>query len=66
MPALASSLGAAGLALLPFTEQRRAFGDNDTKKLPKRFVFVDAITRSPAGKADYRWARETALASLNC
>ena len=30
-------------------------------KLPKVFVFVDAITRSPSGKADYRWARETAL-----
>ena len=27
-------------------------------KLPKAFVFRDAIVRSPAGKADYRWARE--------
>ena len=27
-------------------------------KLPKAFVFVDEILRSPAGKADYRWARE--------
>ena len=26
-------------------------------KLPKAFVFRDAIVRSPAGKADYRWAR---------
>ena len=26
-------------------------------KLPKAFVFVDAIVRSPAGKADYRWAK---------
>ena len=25
-------------------------------KLPKAFVFVDEIVRSPAGKADYRWA----------
>ena len=25
-------------------------------KLPKAFVFVDAIQRSPSGKADYRWA----------
>ncbi|MDH3211485.1 MAG: acyl-CoA synthetase [Myxococcales bacterium] len=33
-------------------------------KLPKVFVFVDEITRSPSGKADYRWARDTALASL--
>ena len=27
-------------------------------KLPKAFVFVDAIQRSPSGKADYRWAKE--------
>ena len=26
-------------------------------KLPKAFVFVDEVVRSPAGKADYRWAR---------
>ncbi len=34
-------------------------------KLPKDVVFVEAIQRSPAGKADYRWARaqaETAAA----
>ena len=30
-------------------------------KLPKVFVFVDEIVRSPSGKADYRWARERAL-----
>jgi fatty-acyl-CoA synthase len=30
-------------------------------KLPRRFVFVDAITRSPSGKADYRWAKQRAL-----
>ncbi|MEM7409161.1 MAG: acyl-CoA synthetase [Myxococcota bacterium] len=30
-------------------------------KLPKRFVFVDEIQRSPSGKADYRWAKERAL-----
>jgi fatty-acyl-CoA synthase len=29
-------------------------------KLPKRYVFVDRIVRAPSGKADYRWARETA------
>jgi len=33
-------------------------------KLPKDFVFVDEITRSPSGKADYRWARKTAHAKL--
>jgi fatty-acyl-CoA synthase len=30
-------------------------------KLPRRFVFVDEIVRSPSGKADYRWARARAL-----
>jgi acyl-CoA synthetase (AMP-forming)/AMP-acid ligase II len=29
-------------------------------KAPRRVVFVDEIRRSPAGKADYRWAREVA------
>jgi fatty-acyl-CoA synthase len=29
-------------------------------KLPKAVVFVDQVVRSPAGKADYRWAREMA------
>jgi fatty-acyl-CoA synthase len=29
-------------------------------KLPKAWVFVDAVVRSPAGKADYRWAKEMA------
>ncbi|MGV0799089.1 acyl-CoA synthetase, partial [Mycolicibacterium elephantis] len=29
-------------------------------KLPKAVVFRPAIERSPAGKADYRWAREQA------
>jgi acyl-CoA synthetase (AMP-forming)/AMP-acid ligase II len=27
-------------------------------KLPKEFVFLDHIQRSPSGKADYRWAKE--------
>jgi fatty-acyl-CoA synthase len=27
-------------------------------KLPKAFVFVDDIVRSPSGKADYRWAKQ--------
>ncbi|MEO7397461.1 MAG: acyl-CoA synthetase [Ilumatobacteraceae bacterium] len=29
-------------------------------KLPKAFVFVDDIVRSPSGKADYRWAKAIA------
>jgi acyl-CoA synthetase (AMP-forming)/AMP-acid ligase II len=31
-------------------------------KLPKQVVFVERIQRSPSGKADYRWAAETAVA----
>lgn len=31
-----------------------------TYKAPRRIVFVDAVYRSPSGKADYRWAREIA------
>jgi acyl-CoA synthetase (AMP-forming)/AMP-acid ligase II len=29
-------------------------------KLPKGWVFVDLVQRSPSGKADYRWARRIA------
>jgi acyl-CoA synthetase (AMP-forming)/AMP-acid ligase II len=29
-------------------------------KAPKHVVVVDRVVRSPAGKADYRWAQETA------
>ncbi|QYG93370.1 acyl-CoA synthetase [Iamia sp. SCSIO 61187] len=32
-------------------------------KLPKAFVFVDSLVRSPAGKADYRWAKARAEAA---
>ena len=31
-------------------------------KVPRALTFVDAVRRSPAGKADYRWAKETAQA----
>ena len=34
-------------------------------KLPKAYVYRDAILRSPSGKADYRWAKEQALAGSN-
>jgi fatty-acyl-CoA synthase len=33
-------------------------------KLPRLVVFVAEVERAPSGKADYRWARETALAAL--
>ncbi|BBZ36112.1 acyl-CoA synthetase [Mycolicibacterium confluentis] len=31
-------------------------------KVPKAFIRTDKITRSPAGKADYRWAKDIAMA----
>jgi fatty-acyl-CoA synthase len=33
-------------------------------KAPKHIVVVDRVVRSPAGKADYRWALETAKQRL--
>ncbi|MSV49118.1 MAG: acyl-CoA synthetase, partial [Actinobacteria bacterium] len=33
-------------------------------KLPKGWIFVDAVQRSPSGKADYRWAKELAAQSV--
>jgi hypothetical protein len=34
-------------------------------KQPKHLVLVDQVVRSPAGKADYRWARDTAVSSVD-
>ncbi|WNM32258.1 acyl-CoA synthetase [Streptomyces sp. Li-HN-5-11] len=31
-------------------------------KIPRRLVITETIQRSPSGKADYRWAREVAVA----
>jgi acyl-CoA synthetase (AMP-forming)/AMP-acid ligase II len=33
-------------------------------KVPKHVVLVDEIRRSPAGKADYRWALTTATGAI--
>jgi fatty-acyl-CoA synthase len=33
-------------------------------KLPRQVIFVDTMVRSPSGKADYRWAKRTALERL--
>jgi acyl-CoA synthetase (AMP-forming)/AMP-acid ligase II len=33
-------------------------------KAPKHLVLVDRVERSPAGKADYRWAVQTATAAV--
>ncbi|WP_405673432.1 acyl-CoA synthetase [Streptomyces sp. NBC_01530] len=32
-------------------------------KIPRQLVVTEAIRRSPSGKADYRWAREVAVAA---
>ncbi|SOD90229.1 acyl-CoA synthetase [Streptomyces sp. Ag109_G2-15] len=32
-------------------------------KVPRQLVITDSIQRSPSGKADYRWAREVAVAA---
>jgi fatty-acyl-CoA synthase len=29
-------------------------------KVPKAFIRTDMVMRSPAGKADYRWAKQVA------
>ena len=29
-------------------------------KLPKKIIFVDEVKRAPNGKANYKWAKETA------
>ncbi len=34
-------------------------------KVPKDVLVVDRVERSPSGKADYRWAREQAAASVH-
>ena len=30
-------------------------------KVPRAVVFVDGVQRSPVGKADYTWAKATAI-----
>ncbi|MFJ8716531.1 acyl-CoA synthetase [Streptomyces violaceus] len=32
-------------------------------KIPRQLVITESVQRSPSGKADYRWAREVALAA---
>jgi acyl-CoA synthetase (AMP-forming)/AMP-acid ligase II len=43
---------------------RTSASDLARYKLPRDFVFVSAVMRSPSGKPDYRWAKETAVAAL--
>jgi hypothetical protein len=32
--------------------------------VPRDLVLVDKIVRSPAGKADYRWAKQAAIEAV--
>jgi acyl-CoA synthetase (AMP-forming)/AMP-acid ligase II len=34
-------------------------------KVPRTYAFVPEMRRSPAGKADYRWAKTIALAAAS-
>jgi fatty-acyl-CoA synthase len=43
---------------------RAAASDLARYKLPREFVFVPKIIRSPSGKPDYRWAKTAAVAGL--
>jgi acyl-CoA synthetase (AMP-forming)/AMP-acid ligase II len=46
-------------------ELRRAAGEHLARyKIPRAFVFVDRVLRSPSGKADYRWAKQKASEEL--
>ena len=40
--------------------QTFARGELAGYKVPRTIVFVDQVKRTPAGKADYRWAKSTA------
>lgn len=57
--ALADSTAAGGDELIAHAGRTLA-----RYKLPKEILFRPQIERSPVGKADYRWAREQAAASL--
>jgi fatty-acyl-CoA synthase len=46
-----------GVAATPEELSAHASGFIARFKLPKEYLFLTAIQRSPSGKADYRWAR---------
>ncbi len=50
----------------PTLDELRAFGRDQLAgyKLPKHLVVVERVQRTPAGKADYRWAAATATGSV--
>ena len=43
---------------------RHANGSIARYKLPKAWIVVDRVQRSPSGKADYRWAKELAASTV--
>jgi acyl-CoA synthetase (AMP-forming)/AMP-acid ligase II len=55
---------APGATLDLTTLQQHVRGSVAGYKVPRDLVIVDKIVRSPAGKADYRWAKEHAAASV--
>ena len=65
--------GSEVVAIVQLAEGREATDDElvDTchlhiarYKVPKAFIRTDKVVRSPAGKPDYRWAKDVAAASL--
>jgi 3-oxocholest-4-en-26-oate---CoA ligase len=56
---------AAAPGATPDLEALRAHARNDLAgyKLPRELIVVDAVERTPAGKADYKWAKATAAAA---
>ncbi|SBS78406.1 Long-chain-fatty-acid--CoA ligase [uncultured Mycobacterium sp.] len=65
--------GSEVVAIVQFAEGCSATDDELTDacrahiaqyKLPKAFIRTEKVLRSPAGKADYRWAKDLAVESL--
>ncbi|TDO15119.1 fatty-acyl-CoA synthase [Mycobacterium sp. BK086] len=65
--------GSEVVAIVQFAEGQSATDDELAEacrahiaqyKLPKAFIRTEKVLRSPAGKADYRWAKELAVESL--
>ncbi len=65
--------GSEVVAVVQFAEGRSASDDELVDvcnqhiaryKVPKAFIHTDKVVRSPAGKADYRWAKSVAESTL--
>jgi acyl-CoA synthetase (AMP-forming)/AMP-acid ligase II len=55
---------AAGVAAVPAELVAHCKQHLAGYKVPKHVVLVERVVRSPAGKADYRWAQDTAVAGV--